>query len=374
MSTRVLTVFLSSTGRDLGPYRTAIRERMRRLDHFRCDAMETFGARDATALDFCRERVVAAEVFVGLIGHYRGWEPPGDNQQRSITEMEYDWATDAGKSRLMFVAPETMALGKDLDGEPGADDRQTLFRRWVLSAHVVEQEFGTPDQLAALVMAALANLHIGQLLKQMQRAPSVAAEAAAATAAATVAMPPKAETSSADQALTSVLAELANDPEFARFLGNPAAVDVTKLEAALAARAGQRRTAGAAQLKSASADYRKLGEVLRFHDVAGAAKAFWEAARLDPDNIATWTDAGDLAMSAGRLADAREAFEGAARAAQRQGDGHRQAQIECWLGDVEVRSGNLGQALLRYQSYKAEAERLAKSDPGNAGWQRDQSV
>ena len=47
-----------------------------------------------------------ADIFVGLIGNYRGWEPDGDNKQRSITEMEYDWAVDAKKPRLMFVAPE----------------------------------------------------------------------------------------------------------------------------------------------------------------------------------------------------------------------------------------------------------------------------
>jgi hypothetical protein len=44
------------------------------------------------------------------------------------------------------------------------------------------------------------------------------------------------------------------------------------------------------------------------------------------------------------------------------------------IGDVQVAQGNLGAALTSYQASLTIAERLAKSDPGNAGWQRDLSV
>jgi hypothetical protein len=36
-----------------------------------------------------------------------------------------------------------------------------------------------------------------------------------------------------------------------------------------------------------------------------------------------------------------------------------------------VAQGKLADALASYQAYLAISERLAKSDPGNAGWQRD---
>ena len=44
------------------------------------------------------------------------------------------------------------------------------------------------------------------------------------------------------------------------------------------------------------------------------------------------------------------------------------------VGDVLVAQGNLPEALKSYRDSLAIAERLAKADPGNAGWQRDLSV
>ena len=44
------------------------------------------------------------------------------------------------------------------------------------------------------------------------------------------------------------------------------------------------------------------------------------------------------------------------------------------VGDVLVAQGNLPDALKSYPRRLAISDRLAKSDPGNAGWQRDLSV
>ena len=44
------------------------------------------------------------------------------------------------------------------------------------------------------------------------------------------------------------------------------------------------------------------------------------------------------------------------------------------VGDVQVAQGNLPAALTSYQMALAIRDRLTKSDPGNAGWQRDLSV
>ena len=44
------------------------------------------------------------------------------------------------------------------------------------------------------------------------------------------------------------------------------------------------------------------------------------------------------------------------------------------VGDVQVAQGDLAGALKSYRDDIAIAERLAQSDPGNAGWQRDLSV
>ena len=44
------------------------------------------------------------------------------------------------------------------------------------------------------------------------------------------------------------------------------------------------------------------------------------------------------------------------------------------LGDIDVARGNLPDALKSYRDGLAIRDRLAKADPGNAGWQRDLSV
>ena len=55
-----------------------------------------------------------------------------------------------------------------------------------------------------------------------------------------------------------------------------------------------------------------------------------------------------------------------------------QASYKYWalvgLGDVRSAQGDLAGALKAYSDGLAIADRLAKSDPGNAGWQRDLSV
>src|SRR5271166_3693852 len=44
------------------------------------------------------------------------------------------------------------------------------------------------------------------------------------------------------------------------------------------------------------------------------------------------------------------------------------------IGEVQQAQGDLAAALTSFQASLAIAERLAKADPGNAGWQRDLSV
>ncbi len=130
------TVFLSSTGADLSAHRAQLIEDLRGHDWFRLDAMEEWGARSRPPMHLCRERVAESHIFVGLIGHYRGWEPDGDNSQRSITEMEYDWAVDGNKPRLIFVAPANFeGAAPASDGDAGA--RQQAFRARLMQAETV---------------------------------------------------------------------------------------------------------------------------------------------------------------------------------------------------------------------------------------------
>jgi hypothetical protein len=80
MARQVLEVFLSSTALDLAPYRDAVYARLAQIEIFRCVRQEDFGAQNAGAVTFCSEKAGAADLFVGLIGMRRGWEPDGDTR------------------------------------------------------------------------------------------------------------------------------------------------------------------------------------------------------------------------------------------------------------------------------------------------------
>src|SRR5689334_4113385 len=96
------TVFLSSTAKDLQPYRDAVAEAIGKLKGFHCVRMEDFGARDGAPLAVCRGQVAESEVFVGLVGHLNGSFPEGSDL--SYTQIEYEEAKRRRKPWLMFVA------------------------------------------------------------------------------------------------------------------------------------------------------------------------------------------------------------------------------------------------------------------------------
>jgi hypothetical protein len=158
------TVFLSSTGNDLSDWRTQVIADARGYDLFRLNAMEEWGARSKPPLELCRNRVSDADILVGLIGHYRGWEPPGDAKQRSITEMEYDWAVEGNKARLMFVAPEGFA-GATPASTGAEGDRQKAFRARLMRAETVDHRcFGSAHALSAAVFRSINN-HLYEALQ-----------------------------------------------------------------------------------------------------------------------------------------------------------------------------------------------------------------
>jgi hypothetical protein len=148
----VIDVFLSSTAQDLAEHRKAVHDRLGRTGLFRCIRQEDFGAQDAGAVNFCRRKSQEAGMFVGLIGMRRGWEPEGDNEKRSITEMEHDWARDAGRPRSLWVMPENFPLPTNERESSAAHRRQMAFCKRIMGGggRIVSQKgFDAPDLLAA---------------------------------------------------------------------------------------------------------------------------------------------------------------------------------------------------------------------------------
>jgi hypothetical protein len=107
---------------------------------------EQQGPADLTAAQFCRQAVQSSDIYVGVIGLRRGFEPDG---VRSITEMEFDWAGDAGIPRMIWLSPDHLRM----DAAPMEDSallrRQQTFRDRVLQSVIVARTgFEAPAQLA----------------------------------------------------------------------------------------------------------------------------------------------------------------------------------------------------------------------------------
>jgi tetratricopeptide (TPR) repeat protein len=127
---------------------------------------------------------------------------------------------------------------------------------------------------------------------------------------------------------------------------------------------------------------RNIAGFKRLTNVAEAADLYSRAAGFDPENYQTWIDLGDMTLRAGHLVRARSAFERSLAIAERlaqtdPGNTGRQRDLSVSrnkLGDVQQAQGDLAAALTSYQASLAIAERLAQADPGNAGWQRDLSI
>ena len=144
-----------------------------------------------------------------------------------------------------------------------------------------------------------------------------------------------------------------------------------------------------------SVSYDRIGDVqVAQGDLAGALKSYRDSlaisdrlAQSDPGN-ASWqrdlgvlTKVGDVQVAQGDLAGALSPTRqprdhrppGAIRSRQRR-LAARSLGVVREVGDVQVAQGDLAGALTSYRDSLAIRDRLAQSDPGNAGWRRDLSV
>ncbi len=110
------------------------------------------------------------------------------------------------------------------------------------------------------------------------------------------------------------------------------------------------------------------------YDYASAKATLKQLVALAPDSVWEWIDLGDICVTTGSLAEADAAFRGAMEAARRTGDERDLSVSYNRVGDVLVAQGNLPEALKTFRDGLAISDRLAQSDPDNAGWQRDLSV
>src|SRR5690348_1373262 len=97
-------VFVSSTYADLAQYREAVRAGIQQLGA-RDVSMENFGAREERPKDECIRLVRdECDFFLGIYAHRYGFIPEGESV--SITEAEYDAATNLRRPRLIYLVNE----------------------------------------------------------------------------------------------------------------------------------------------------------------------------------------------------------------------------------------------------------------------------
>ncbi len=155
------TIYLSSTYEDLKDYRRVVFEALRKSG-YDVIAMEDYVATDQRPVDKCLKDVERANLYVGLFAFRYGYLPPSHHNNPdnlSITELEFRHALALKKPCLTFVVDEHTSWPRLFDdARTSADkgERITALRQYLLTEKLASP-FSQPHELAALVLAAVAN-------------------------------------------------------------------------------------------------------------------------------------------------------------------------------------------------------------------------
>jgi CheY-like chemotaxis protein len=157
-----MKVFISSTYQDLIEYRKKAAEVVERLGQ-QGIRMEIFGARPDGATIVCYEEIGESDVFVGIYAYRYGYIPPNENS--SITEMEYDYASKIKKPVFVFIINEDFPWPpKFIESDP-AQSKLVIFKERIKKDSVIDT-FTTPDELAYKVAASIGRYLFTKAIKE----------------------------------------------------------------------------------------------------------------------------------------------------------------------------------------------------------------
>jgi tetratricopeptide (TPR) repeat protein len=145
---------------------------------------------------------------------------------------------------------------------------------------------------------------------------------------------------------------------------------IAEAEAKFRAVADEKATRISRDKKDAAAAYRNLGAIAGLGDPKKALEAYEKAIEFDPDDAESLLQVGYIQIDRGYLDEAQMRLDHVLSVNQP----FYQYWARLGLGDIRRQRGNLDAALASYRDSLAIRDRLATSDPGNAGWQRDLSV
>jgi tetratricopeptide (TPR) repeat protein len=173
------------------------------------------------------------------------------------------------------------------------------------------------------------------------------------------------------QAITTIAEGAATDPRYADALALLKAGKAAEAEPLLKAVAEDKAKRADKDAKDAAAAYRNLASIAAISEPGRAREYYAEAARLDPSDIEGMLKYGWFQEQAGQLDVAQAAYSRVIAEAPRADDNNLLMWAKFGIGDIAAERSDLAASLATYQEAEAIADRLAKSDPGNADWQHD---
>lgn len=148
-------VFISSTYLDNVERRRLVEEAVLSASMLPV-GMERFAPSWRPTVTECRRMASDCDVFVGIIARRYGWVPPGED--RSITEIEYLAAKEAGRPCLMLVIDAGVPVDERTDYDEGPDrwKKQEQLEQFKLTFAVDQMPAPFKDEtLSRLVLQAL---------------------------------------------------------------------------------------------------------------------------------------------------------------------------------------------------------------------------